>query len=266
MKSKHNKRRVYSKVVYSLAPFSLVIGLSACAQEDGSAEAVDETSIASELVAEDLGEETADTVVDDMFEDFEDDTPVSAFCERARVVRFYKNKCSLDEEEHMSRDRGARHAKKRYRMNHRRMKGKHRVARRVLYSFDSDHDGALSEEELEAAAEAVQDCCEARVSYLLENYDSDEDGRLNRQERYQARQDRRQARQDRRQERRAQFLADYDEDQDGKLSREERQIARAARWEAIGIDPRDGLDPEEHEALKTHIKEKRENFCSPEAS
>jgi hypothetical protein len=109
--------------------------------------------------------------------------------------------------------------------------------------FDSDGDGALSEEEILAAREA-------RKAAILAQHDGDGDGELSDEERAAARE----ARAAEREARHAERVAQHDTDNDGELSEAERAAARAAREaERLAEFDADGsgdLDEEENAAAR----------------
>jgi Ca2+-binding EF-hand superfamily protein len=99
----------------------------------------------------------------------------------------------------------------------------------LVARFDAEpKDGVLSDEERAAACETLRAEKEAlkaaEKAKLLEEFDADKDGKLNREENAAARA-----------AKEAALLAEFDADKDGVLSDEERAAAKAARCEAEGL-------------------------------
>ena len=83
----------------------------------------------------------------------------------------------------------------------------------ILEQFDTDEDGKLDKEERAAAKEARAAKMAEKKAEILAKYDTDGDGKISKEER---------------QEAKDAFIEKYDTDQDGKLSKEERQVAKDA--------------------------------------
>jgi Ca2+-binding EF-hand superfamily protein len=107
---------------------------------------------------------------------------------------------------------------------------------RLLEAFDTNGDGVLDEGEIAAARQAARACREARRQAFLARIDTDGDGRLSIPERLAAHE----ARLAQFAERRAAVVAEFDLDRNGTLDDTERAAARAALRERIrsGGEPR----------------------------
>lgn len=105
----------------------------------------------------------------------------------------------------------------------------------MLARFDKDGDGELSEEERQAAREAMRaEREQRRQQFLLERYDKDGDGVLNEAETKAMEEDQARIeaeREARRAEMQQRALEAYDTDGDGQLSEEERRAANQQRRE-----------------------------------
>lgn len=96
----------------------------------------------------------------------------------------------------------------------------HRMPPAVLEEFDKNDDGKLDETERKAAREAMQARREAARKRVLEEFDANQDGELDEAERKTMR--------EAAEAKRKALLEKYDADQDGKLDRDELKTAREA--------------------------------------
>lgn len=96
-------------------------------------------------------------------------------------------------------------------------RGPREVPPAVLEKFDTNNNGKLDPEERKAAGEARKAEMEKRRAAMLEKYDTDGDGKLGEGEREKMRADM--------EAKREEMLEKYDADKDGKLSADERKAA-----------------------------------------
>ncbi len=92
----------------------------------------------------------------------------------------------------------------------------------ILETFDADGDGALSDEEKQAARAAKRERHQERRDSFFDNVDTDGNGQISRDEFRAARETRKANRQQRRENVKAQF----DADGDGELSDDEKNTLR----------------------------------------
>jgi hypothetical protein len=104
----------------------------------------------------------------------------------------------------------------------------HRMPPAVLEEFDKNNDGKLDGTERKAAREAMHAKREQARAKMLAEFDANQDGKLDEAER--------QAMREAREAKHKALLEKYDADQDGKLDRKEREAARDA-GEEIPMGP-----------------------------
>jgi Ca2+-binding EF-hand superfamily protein len=104
----------------------------------------------------------------------------------------------------------------------------HRLAR-LRWIYDGDDSRSLDEDEIEELRGDLEQRCQNRQAYLLENYDEDDSGSLDEEEWAQIRDDL----QARKKAFRAAILDEFDADDDGRLDRDERREAHWAQHQAM---------------------------------
>lgn len=127
--------------------------------------------------------------------------------------------------------------------------------RRMMWVYDVDGDGELSEAERAALESDLAARCANLQAELLADFDADGDGELSEAELDAARADREAARD----AREASILAEFDTDGDGELSPEERRAAhdarRAALVAAYDADGSGDLDAVEEASLRDYLRQ-----------
>ncbi len=234
---------------------ALLLSLVACSSESDNV-----GTTASDLVEDMADEEMADAEPSSTVDDVIDDEHPGMLCDEDRIRAIAER--LVEKREMGAAEKGrrgdARPRKRRFMLTPRPLR---RAFSRVLFSYDADADG-LSDEELQAAVTDIAACCESRKATLLEKFDANNDGRLDRKERVALRSARRAHRQERRETRREEILSEYDANEDGVLDREERKQARADRLSDLGVDPRDGIDDEEKAIFRARVQERFQAYCA----
>lgn len=138
----------------------------------------------------------------------------------------------------------------------------HHKLRRLRWIYDADNSRSLDEFEREELKADLEARCKNQKAYLLANFDTNNDGALSQEEKNGARQAKQQARQERRDE----MLEAADTNNDGEISREERRAAhqqrranrharRKALKEMFDTNEDGELNDEERTALRQYLRE-----------
>jgi len=90
----------------------------------------------------------------------------------------------------------------------------------ILEKYDTDDDGELSDDEKETLKADIDEAVEERKKNALENFDADDDGKLSKEEREAVRA-----------AKKAQMLKEYDADGDGELSKDEKEAGLKEKLE-----------------------------------